>query len=441
MLALIVALSWNCYVAYMLEQKKIAEEIDLQVKQTAQQIQADNITTLSNAARMMTDKELDEKLAFAAGVTGNEGKMSITFDDEAQSDEPYSDTVKKAPLLLHINKTFLQQHQLQFNPAFVKDSSSFDSLLQRALQKKGWDIPHAIYGVKKYRQLSGHGFFSSRFILDFFDPEMYKVGFDIPSGIILIRILPNIITSLLICILLVLAFIFFNKSYAMQLQMATFRESLFSNITHELKSPLTSLKLIVNEAENERQISAQHIAFARKEISRMHLLVEKILSFGRLSPEQIALNKTQVNIAACIEEAIEATSLTIKENAAEIVVHSTGALNIYADKALLTNVIITILDNAIKYSAPLPQISIVYALEKDKAQIRISDNGCGIPPEFQKKVFEPFFRIPDNDRHNVKGHGLGLSFVQQVVQMHNGKVYMESKTGTGTAVIIELPKT
>jgi two-component system phosphate regulon sensor histidine kinase PhoR len=98
------------------------------------------------------------------------------------------------------------------------------------------------------------------------------------------------------------------------------------------------------------------------------------------------------------------------------------------------------MDNALKYSKERPVIEIGLAGDNEVVQMRISDNGIGIAPEYRNKIFEKFFRVPTGNMHNSRGYGLGLSYVAHVVQKHNGKISVDSEVGNGTAVTVSIPK-
>jgi two-component system phosphate regulon sensor histidine kinase PhoR len=114
---------------------------------------------------------------------------------------------------------------------------------------------------------------------------------------------------------------------------------------------------------------------------------------------------------------------------------------IKADRLHITSVIYNLLDNALKYSKANPSIHIDLASLPLTIEMSITDNGIGIPPEYQKKIFDKFFRVPTGDTHNVKGYGLGLSYVAYIIQRHKGMIEVESQPGIGTRLTTKLPKT
>jgi signal transduction histidine kinase len=420
----------------------VEEEVNLTAAGIATEIQSENITLLNNSVRMLTDKEINQKIAFAAGITRNEGKMSVEFgeEEEEKEDERHEESMPDPKKPLNVDKEFILRHNLKFDPENIKGLPVFDSMFKADMRKRGWELPFTVDKVIRHDSLSRDSFYSEPFIFDFFDPVMYRINFKIPAGIIVKRILPEIITSLCIIVLLLGTFSFFYRSYKLQLQMSSFKESLFSNVTHELKSPLTSLRLIIDEANDTQPLSAEHRRYAQRELSRMSLLIEKILSFGKMSKEQIAMNKVLVDVGSAVRDAVEVQEIMIKRSNGCVNINVEEKAEVYADKALLTNVFITLLDNSLKYNNGIPQISVDIMRSGEEVKIAVADNGIGMDNVFLTKIFEPFFRIPDNDRHNVKGHGLGLSFVQQVIEMHGGSISVESVRGKGSVFFIQLPK-
>lgn len=435
-LSLTAALGWNGYRTYAFEKTKVVTEINSIISGIASRIQSENITLLNNAARMLTDKEVHEKIAFAAGFTRNEGKMNVAFGEDTTRPEK---TENKNPPL-NVNKEFIITHDLKFDAQKVKGPALFDSLFKAQLAKKGWKMPFAVRKtIRHEKQLPGI-LYSEAFIFDFFDPVMYRMEFSLPVSMVLKEMLPEIITSLCVLLLLIGSCTFFYKSYLLQSQMSSFKESLFSNVTHELKSPLASLQLIIDEAAESQPLSPEHRNFAIRELNRMSLLVEKIISFGKMTREQIEMNKTLADVGSVAREVLEVQSVMIKRLKGSVNIEVQGNAEVYADKALLTNVLITLLDNALKYNNTSPKVHITVTGSGREVVVSIADNGIGIASAFHQKIFEPFFRVPEKDRHNVKGHGLGLSFVKQVMEMHSGKVSVESGLGKGACFTITLPK-
>jgi two-component system phosphate regulon sensor histidine kinase PhoR len=141
-----------------------------------------------------------------------------------------------------------------------------------------------------------------------------------------------------------------------------------------------------------------------------------------------------------VNEVVNSMKLQFEKYKAKVNVQMQGnGFEIAADRLHMTSVLFNLLDNALKYGKENPSIQIELKEEQDRILLRVSDNGIGIPAEFHKKIFEKFFRVPAGDTHNVKGYGLGLSYVAYVIQRHSGSIVVESQTGIGSRFIIKLP--
>ena len=449
---LVLTLGGGWVALYRSEDNRIREDIDNVVRKTAEKVQNANYI-LYDIVKVLTDKDYKEKVAFAAGMTQNQAKLAMNFDEDSLQGPAHSrDKEKKDSVTLTITPTGEKPLKYSFSkkwldtskkyvPAKVKTLKYYDSLLTIQMKKEHLDVPYHIEKVPLHVQPVKWA--SGLFIINFYDPVVYRLVYSIPPALIVRRLLPYTGKCLLLLMLFAGAFIMYHRGYRLQMHMAQFRESLFSNVTHELKTPLSSLQLIVNSfKEDDTGLSPkqqEYIDFADKEVQRMNLLVEKILSFGKLDQEQFALNKEIINLPGLINEAIQIMNITAGNKNARIIFEPEIDCEITGDKVLLLNMLVNIIDNAIKYNTNSPRIRIVLEQEDKHVKMLVTDNGIGIQQQYYSKIFEPFFRVPSGNEHNVKGHGLGLSFTQQVIKMHSGKISLESEPGKGSVFIIHMP--
>jgi signal transduction histidine kinase len=345
-------------------------------------------------------------------------------------------------MVIKINKEFLKEHDVTYQPAAVKGIKDFDSLFSTALQKDNIAIQYSIHKQSPADTIfynPAYTYSSQPLVINFHEPSVYRIDYNILPGRIFIAIMPFIVSGIVLLVLLAAAFLFMKRSYRLQTEMSTFRESLLSNVTHELKTPLSSLQLILETAQKTRgNMSAAHLEYAANELSRMKLTVDKILSFGRMNQEQVALDKELIDVNALIQEAITATNPMVQQYAAEIHFTQGDKLLLVADRTLLLSALITVIDNALKYSSEKPHINIAIKSTDSNIIITIADKGIGIAPQYHQKIFEPFFRVPSGNVHDVKGHGLGLSFVAQVMVFHKGSISVESNND-GSSFIFSIP--
>jgi signal transduction histidine kinase len=216
-------------------------------------------------------------------------------------------------------------------------------------------------------------------------------------------------------------------------------------MTHELKTPVSTVMAAVESiqrfgAQDDKERMNRYLAVSRQELEHLSNMIERVLQVDVAETNGVQLEKSWFNLNQLIDECTENAKIFAKKKV-EIVKSSSGTdFNFLADQAHIKNVISNLLDNAIKYAGDEVHIKIDLQ-EKDKSFIlSISDNGIGIPKTYQKGVFDLFFRVPSGDIHNVKGFGLGLAYVKQIVQQHQGTIDLSSEESVGSTFVIELPK-
>jgi two-component system phosphate regulon sensor histidine kinase PhoR len=172
----------------------------------------------------------------------------------------------------------------------------------------------------------------------------------------------------------------------------------------------------------------------------MHAQVENVLRISKLEKKELEISKESNNIHDIIEEAIEHVNLIIEDREGTIETHlDANRVTVLLNDVHFTNVLVNILDNAIKYSPEPPLIEIKTENVKDFVIIKIKDHGAGMSKVAQKRIFEKFYREHTGDLHNVKGHGLGLAYVKRIVEDHNGEIFVESEKGKGSTFILKIP--
>ena len=259
------------------------------------------------------------------------------------------------------------------------------------------------------------------------------------------KILTPLLGSTLLFGLVALSFYFIISRWKEEERAARLRREFMSNMTHELKTPLATVGIALEALDNygvieDREKSREYIDISRKEVGRLGLLVDKVLKMtalenglGRLNLETIDMNMLLRDIINSMKVYFENTKTRVNLDIANDLVKING------DKVHITNVFYNLIDNAVKYSEDQPHLFIGAQTKDDKVEIVIKDQGMGIPKEYHKKVFDRLFRVPTNDVHNSKGHGLGLHYVKQVIDQHKGKIELESQLGFGSTFTIHIP--
>src|SRR5690606_2393327 len=184
----------------------------------------------------------------------------------------------------------------------------------------------------------------------------------------------------------------------------------------------------------------RYLKMIRDENNRMHAQVENVLRISKLENDDLDIKKERLNLHDLIENAMAHVSLILEDRNGQIHTHfNAKRSSILANKSHFTNVIVNILDNAVKYSETPPKIDIYNENVKNYIVMKIQDQGSGMSKAAQRKVFEKFFREHTGNIHNVKGHGLGLAYVKRILDDHHGQISVESQKGKGSTFIVKLP--
>jgi len=261
---------------------------------------------------------------------------------------------------------------------------------------------------------------------------------------ILKRIIPQILFALILVTLAGMAFLLAGKSISRQQRLNELRNSFISNISHELKTPVSTVKIAIealkkyDESQSSREITAEYLEMAGKEINRLELLISKVLDHSLIEEDDSILNFQEVDMVGLTGDAIKSLQSRINTSGARVSYEHPDRLMATCDPVYFQGVIVNLLDNSLKYGNGDPDIMVVLSAENNHAVLRVTDKGPGIPDEYLGRVFDRFFRVPHHDRHNVKGYGLGLSFAHLIVSMHNGSIGVKNNA-VGCTFTIKLP--
>ncbi|KAG1647540.1 Sensor protein RprX [Nymphon striatum] len=212
-----------------------------------------------------------------------------------------------------------------------------------------------------------------------------------------------------------------------QKQIAEIKTDFINNMTHEFKTPIATINLAVEAIRNPKIIGDQekvlrYLQMIRDENKRMHAQVENVLRISKLEKNQLDISKDRVDVHDIIADAIAHVELIVADRGGYIETSLIATrTDVLASEMHFTNVIVNILDNAVKYSTEAPKIDVSV---KNSIIVKIQDQGAGMSKAVLKKVFEKFYREHTGNIHNVKGHGLGLAYVKKIVDDHQGEDYL-----------------
>lgn len=269
--------------------------------------------------------------------------------------------------------------------------------------------------------------------------------FDI-RGIILKEITPQILFSVFLLCMIGAAFIIMYRNLRSQQKLMDIKNDFISNVTHELKTPVATVSVALEALKNFNALdnparTAEYLEIAQNELKRLTLMTDKILKTSVFETKGVDLKFDNVEFDRITEQVISSLKLLLERRKMQLHYNKTGNdFNLSGAEEHLTNVLYNLVDNAIKYSPDGSSINISLQEEESFITLIVEDKGIGIAKEYHDKIFEKFFRVPSGDLHNIKGYGLGLSYVAGVIRNHDGKIDLESDPGNGSKFIVTLPK-
>lgn len=217
------------------------------------------------------------------------------------------------------------------------------------------------------------------------------------------------------------------------------RDEFVSNITHELKTPITTVGVALESLKMSDDLqqgnSKRYLDICQSELKRLSMLVERILH--NRAPQ---VHYEKLDVKQVLEDVMHHMKVQFESKHAVVDVYQEGdGFVINGDRSHLSGVLYNLLENALKYSPAHPVIRVNLTRSNGSIRLDIQDNGIGIDPDYHDKIFEKLFRAPHQDRHDVKGHGLGLSYVADIVKKHHGKIDLVSEPGKGSTFSMTLP--
>ena len=283
--------------------------------------------------------------------------------------------------------------------------------------------------------------------LDNNDESEYRLYINFPerNKFIFSSILGMTILSIIFTSIIIIAYTSAIYQLLKQRKISQIKTDFINNMTHEFKTPIATINLALDAIRNPKVINDEdkvkrYLGMIKEENKRMHAQVENVLRISKLEKNELNISKERVKLHDLILDAITHIELIVESRNGYINTHL-DAINseVLANETHFTNVIVNMLDNAVKYSNDEPKIDVYTKNVGNSILLKIIDQGNGMSKAVQKKVFEKFYREHTGDVHNVKGHGLGLAYVKRIVNDHNGHITIESEKGKGSTFIIKLP--
>jgi len=332
-----------------------------------------------------------------------------------------------------------------------------DRFLQMALAEHGLEVEcefavtnwneKVIFKSKNFRKEDHQKYYQIElFPDDFFDePSYLTVYFPNMRGMIISSMGFIVVSSSVLTLFLLVTFAFTLYVIIRQKRLSEMKSDFVNNMTHELKTPISTISL-ASQMLNDKSISPEQKNYSRisgiisDESARLGYQVERVLQMAKFDQGDMKLTFEILSVHEIIESVIANFTLQV-DSRKGMLIPSLHADNdqIEGDPVHITNILSNLLDNAVKYTTVAPEIYIETRNVQSDMLIIVRDNGIGISRANQRRIFDKFFRVSTGNIHNVKGFGLGLSYVKKVVEEHKGHITLESELGEGTSFFIKLP--
>ncbi|MFL2570525.1 MAG: sensor histidine kinase [Parvicellaceae bacterium] len=295
------------------------------------------------------------------------------------------------------------------------------------------------------KQVESSSYSINLFPDDFFDAELrLYILIANQTKYVLKSMWVMLLLSFMFLVIIITIFYYNIKVIYKQKKLSIIKNDFINNMTHELKTPISTISLACEalsdkDLANNTKNRVRFIQTIKEENLRLGNLVENVLQSATVERDSLALKIELINLHDIIEKTVKNNKLQITDKNGVVELNlMAGNTLIEGDKIHLINVFSNLIDNALKYASNSPKIKISTEDVINGIVIKIKDNGIGISKDHQDKIFDKLYRVPTGDRHDVKGFGLGLSYVKSIIEKHNGKIKVESQLLSGSTFIIQL---
>lgn len=268
-----------------------------------------------------------------------------------------------------------------------------------------------------------------------------RASFEMPTYYLLRRMAWLLAGSVVLLLLTTGSFMFMYNTILRQKKLSEIKNDFINNMTHELKTPIATVRAAIDalkhfEALNDPKKTQKYLTISQNNLERLSNLVEKVLNLAVEENTELVINPEPINLKELVNELIDMHQLKApKPVTFQIDIPADTIVN--ADRIHFANGLNNLIDNAINYSHTQVMIRIRYESNGQGWQLAVSDDGIGIPKMYQSAIFDRFFRVPTGDLHPVKGFGLGLAYVRQVIARHGGQVLLNSEPGKGSEFLLK----
>lgn len=402
--------------------------------------------------RGIAPAELDNSIL---GLDNDTNSFAIKW---TEWNESYENQIKKKAFFMNNLIEKLYSTNPVDNITLRLNLDTLDFLLHRNLQLNGIDTIYTYNVVNldnqyyEFKNTSNHydpGMFEQQFSTLLFPndiiPSEYRLLVSFPGQNLYVwkEMAGTLTASIAMVLIVMFAFYFAVRTIYQQKQLSEIKNDFISNMTHELKTPISTISLACEaiadpDVQNDRETVSSFIQMIEKENKRLGKLVENVLQTALIDKGKLKLNLESADVSVLLKQVVESFQIRYHDKGGEIIIDKADSFYWDVDKMHFANVIYNLLDNSLKYCEEKPHVHVRLEKIKNGFLVEVTDNGIGIKKEDQKRIFEKLYRVPTGDIHNVKGFGLGLSYVVSVVKLHNGSIAIRSALGKGSTFSITI---
>lgn len=406
------------------------------------------------------NKNIDSQIRIHGFLRSMDSVNVALYNDmvNIQGADDIQKIIRKSNLAQEVINEMLDGNQ-PFDIERHLDVDVLDSLLRHEIAQHGIDtkFEYGVYSTSKSKmvfekggkyktQLMKEGFVFTLYPYEFSKaPDYLMIYFPYEIRYLLKQMASIIFISLILIIITLMLFIYVIRVIVWQRRLSEMKNDFINNMTHEIKTPISTISLACEalgdqQIKNNQLLSDNYLKVINDENTRLGGIAEKILQSAAIENDNFRLKREKLNVHELIDGVINNIGIQVEVKDGKIDCKFGAAKQIVnADKMHLTSAISNLLDNANKYTPKKPEITVTTDNYPDGLRISICDNGVGISKENQKKIFDKLYRVPTGNVHDVKGFGLGLSYVKTIVEQHGGKITVESELKKGSKFCVYLP--
>jgi two-component system phosphate regulon sensor histidine kinase PhoR len=426
------------------------------------------VTTVNKSYTITNDTSMvSDPVTYVISPPDKSGKMNMVRKGENINTSSRAVYIKQNEFLNWVKKRSSEFQNMsdqmineiyQWEKTLELDSKEIDYTLRQTLAFSGIQTPYEFAIIKNgivqdgtFKKSQKSDFLKSKYVVRLFPDNIIR------QDLILSVIFPertNYVLGSMVWILggSMLFSLFILATFALSLyfiirqkKISEMKSDFINNMTHEFKTPIATISLAADTITNSKVIndetSIRHfIGMIKKENSRMNKKVETILQIASLDKKEIEFKYENISFHTIIEHALETIEIQVHQRKGKINLNMNAEEPfIYGDSEHLTNLVNNLLDNAIKYSTDLPEITITTSNCEKGIILSVEDKGIGMTKTVQSKIFERFYRQSSGNVHDVKGFGLGLNYARSIIEAHKGSINVFSEPGKGSRFEIFLP--